>query len=170
MKMWVEAFMPPSAWGSSIPASALGAWALPRCKSHEYGNDAIALLNMGCSKGDGRLKLAGRRLHLATIKTLRNDVTCSSSDVQGTFAALLDLMLASYYTVVSPGVTTWLSHLMGQNRLLKIRLNECKTIGFGTFVFMHYRQLNLIHSLIYRKRIHLKDNPERIKCATCDIW
>jgi hypothetical protein len=52
MTMWVEAFMPPSAWGSSIPASALGAWALPRCKSHEYGNDAIALLNMGCSKGD----------------------------------------------------------------------------------------------------------------------
>jgi hypothetical protein len=166
MTVWVEAFMPPSAWDSSIPASALGAWALPRCKSHEYGNDAIALLNLGCSKGDDRIKLAGRRLHLATIQSLRIDVACSSLEIQGTFAALIDLMLASCYTVVSPGVTTWLNHLMGQTRLLKTRLTECKTIGFGTFVFMHYRQLNLIHSLIYRKRMPLAMSDWKIGDAT----
>lgn len=153
--MWVEAFMPPSAWSSPAPASALGAWALPKCKSHEYGNDAVALLNIGCSKGDDRLMLAGRRLHLATIQGLRKDVACSSLSVDGIFAALLDLMLASCYIVVSPGVTMWLNHLVGQTCLLKPRLTQCNTMGFSAFVFIHYRQLNLIRSLICRKRMPL---------------
>jgi hypothetical protein len=166
MTMWVEAFMPPSAWNSSIPATALGAWAPPRCKSQEYGNDAVVLLNIGCGKGDDRLMLAGRRLHLDTIQTLRHNLACSSSDIQGIFAALLDLMLASCYTVVSPGVATWLNHLMGQTCLLQTRLTECKTTGFGTFVFLHYRQLNLIHSLVYRKRMPLAISDWNVGSAT----
>jgi hypothetical protein len=155
MTMWVEAFMPPSAWSSSVPASALGAWALPRCRSHEYGNDAVALLNIGCSEGDDRLALAGRRLHMATIQALRSEVACSQSNIQGIFAALLDLLLASCYTVVSPGVDVWLSHLTGQTHILKSKLTEINAPGFCTFLFAHYRQLNLTRSLIYRKRMPL---------------
>lgn len=166
MNMWVEAMIPPSAWSTSVPACALGAWALPKCKSHEYGNDAVALLNIGCSKRDDKLTLAGRRLHFATIQTLRNDVACSSSNVQGIFAVLLDLMLASCYTVVSPGVTTWLNHLIGQTHLLKARLDEFKTPGFCTFLFLHYRQLNLIHCLVTRKRMPLAIGDWNIGDAT----
>jgi hypothetical protein len=166
MMMWVEAFMPPSAWNSSVLASALGAWAPPRCKSQEYGNDAVVLLNIGCGKGDDRLILAGRRLHLAIIQTLRNNLACSSSDIPGIFAALLDLMLASCYTVVSPGVATWLNHLMGQTCLLQTRLTGSKTTGFGTFVFIHYRQLNLIHALVSRKRMPLAISDWNVGSAT----
>ena len=155
MTMWVEAMLPPSAWSSSIPASALGAWALPRCKSHEYGNDAIALLNIGCSEGDDRLALAGRRLHMDTIQALRKDVACLLPNIQGIFAASLDLLLASCYTAVSPGVTVWLSHLTGQTNVLKSRLAEMKAPGFCTFVFAHYRQLNLVRSLVHRQRMPL---------------
>jgi hypothetical protein len=75
--------------------------------------------------------------------------------VEGTFAALLHLLLASYYTVVSPGVAIWLDHLMGQTSLLKIRLIDCKTTGFSTFLFIYYRQLNLIRSLVCRESMPL---------------
>jgi hypothetical protein len=155
MTTWVEAFIPSSAWSSPVPASALGTWVLPRCKSHEYSNNAVALLNIGCSKGDDRLTQAGRRLHLATIQRLQNDVACPSMSVEGTFAALLHLLLASCYTVVSPGVATWLDHLMGQTSPLKTRLIDCKTTRFSTFLFMHYRQLNLIRSLVCRESMPL---------------
>jgi hypothetical protein len=162
MTMWVEAMLPPSAWSCPIPASALGAWALPRCKSHEYGNDAIALLNIGCSEGDDRLALAGRRLHMATIQALRKDLACLLPNIQGIFAASLDLLLASCYMAVSPGVTVWLSHLAGQTDVLKSRLAEMKALGFCTFVFAHYRQLNLIRSLVHRQRMPLTHSDWKI--------
>lgn len=151
MAIWVETIFPPSAWSSSVPASAMGAWAVPRCRSHSYGNDTVGLLNLGCSKGDHRITLAGRRYYLATIQALQSDIAQPSWNTLGIFAASLDLMMSSLYAVVSPGVDTWLHHLAGQTKLLSTKSTECTTPGFSSFIVSHYRQLNLIRGLVFRK-------------------
>lgn len=151
MAIWVETIFPPSAWSSSVPASAIGAWAVPRCRSHSYGNDTVGLLNLGCSKGDRRITLAGRKYYLATIQALQSDIAQPSWNTLGIFAASLDLMMSSLYAVVSPGVDTWLHHLTGQTTLLSTRSTECTTPGFSSFIVSHYRQLNLIRGLVFRK-------------------
>lgn len=95
--------------------------------------------------------MAGRKYHLATIQTLRSDMAKRSLRTLGIFAASLDLMISSLYVVVSPDVDTWLHHLAGQTALLNARIVEFQAPGFATFLFLHYRQLNLIRALVFRE-------------------
>lgn len=149
----IHTLFPRGDWNSPAVVGMMSRWVVPLNTPMGLGNDSIALLNLGCSFGDDRLLLEGRKRHLATVRALRQELQQPKMDFEGVLATAMDLLFCEVYRPVASVLDseTWTRHLAGLSAVMKMSERQPGSAISGSWLSLIYGQMDLVHALVHRQ-------------------
>lgn len=149
----IRTIYPKNDWYSPAIVTMMSSWMIPWTTPMGLGNDAIGLLNIGCTTGDDRLLLEGRKRHLATVSALRQELQKPDLAPEGVLATALNLLFCEVYRPVSSVADgeNWTRHLAGLAGIMRGEYREQPSPHSASWLFMVYGQMDLILALVDRR-------------------
>lgn len=112
--------------------------------------------------------MEGRKRHLVTLQTLRQELQNPNAIWEEVLATALDLIYSELFMPVASltGPAGLTRHLMGLLAILRWRDHQAKSQTYGSWLSMLYSQLDLMHGLIHHRPMLLgKHSLSFIPCA-----